>query len=488
MIGITIVQGSPEESGMLQEWRYGGGAATTVLHPIVLVTLLAALIAMLWLPRRFRLPAFLIAAFFIPAGQQIFIGGVHFYVYRIIVLAGCIGLLTARRLHHGPVLPGGWNSLDTLFALFVASHIAAFTILNFSAAALINQAGYAFDYLGGYFLLRQLIRDERDINRAIRTFGWIVMILAAFMIREQVTGQNIFGLLGGIRAVPEVRDGAVRSQAAFQHAILAGTFGAILLPLFVWLWKSGRSKVFSLAAMAGSAVMAITSMCTTPLLAYGGALVGLSLWPLRRHMRLLRWGAAIVIVSLQVLMQAPVWALIARVGVVHASSSYHRYQLVDQFISHVGDWWLWGTNTNDAWGAALVDTSNAYVQEGVMGGILTLSFFIVLIARSFGKIGTARRKVAVQFPRQEKLLWLLGSALFANVVAFFGIYYFDQTRVAWLALLAMISAATSVSVVAPVKAVTSPVNNDVSDLYGLRPAGRASIGSGPLVSGYGPDR
>jgi hypothetical protein len=36
----------------------------------------------------------------------------------------------------------------------------------------------------------------------------------------------------------------------------------------------------------------------------------------------------------------------------------------------------------------------------------------------------------------------LGASLFANVVAFFGISYFDQTIVAWYALLAMIYAAT----------------------------------------------
>ena len=41
-------------------------------------------------------------------------------------------------------------------------------------------------------------------------------------------------------------------------------------------------------------------------------------------------------------------------------------------------------------------------------------------------------------------MWALGSALFANMVAFLGISYFDQTMVAWYGLLAMISAATVV--------------------------------------------
>ena len=41
------------------------------------------------------------------------------------------------------------------------------------------------------------------------------------------------------------------------------------------------------------------------------------------------------------------------------------------------------------------------------------------------------------------MIWLLGSALFAHVVAFFGVNYFDQARVAWFAMVAMICACTT---------------------------------------------
>src|SRR5208282_2357750 len=55
-------------------------------------------------------------------------------------------------------------------------------------------------------------------------------------------------------------------------------------------------------------------------------------------------------------------------------------------------------------------------------------------------VGKARRSTRDQ--KEQFFLWALGAALFANVVAFFGISYFDQTIVAWYALLAMILAAT----------------------------------------------
>jgi len=53
-------------------------------------------------------------------------------------------------------------------------------------------------------------------------------------------------------------------------------------------------------------------------------------------------------------------------------------------------------------------------------------------------MGRARRMVA-RDRKRALFIWAIGSALFANVVAFFGISYFDQTIVAWYGLLAIIS-------------------------------------------------
>lgn len=171
-------------------------------------------------------------------------------------------------------------------------------------------------------------------------------------------------------------------------------------------------------------------------------------------MRLVRWGALILLLALHVTMKAPVWALIERIDVVQGSASYHRYQLVEQFVRHLGDWWLLGTKTNGEWGLGMIDTSNAYVEQGTAGGLLTLIFFIVLIARCFGRIGTARKAVEGQYRSKEWFYWLLGVSMFAHVTGFLGIFYFDQTRVAWFALLAMISAGTYLPLTQPVKRVS----------------------------------
>jgi len=44
------------------------------------------------------------------------------------------------------------------------------------------------------------------------------------------------------------------------------------------------------------------------------------------------------------------------------------------------------------------------------------------------------------------LIWAIGAALFANSIAFLGIVYFDQSIIAWYALLVMLSVITNFAV------------------------------------------
>src|SRR5260370_13660577 len=109
--------------------------------------------------------------------------------------------------------------------------------------------------------MRLLIQDEGDINRAIKCFAVLAVIVGICMVNEQLTQQNVFGLLGGVRSVPEIRNGRIRSQSVFQHPILAGTFGATLLRLFFLLWRSGKSKVSAFFCAIASVGMQSTSAC-----------------------------------------------------------------------------------------------------------------------------------------------------------------------------------------------------------------------------------
>jgi len=426
-----------------ENFRFGGGPTETILHPLVLVAMLIAIALIFLLPRKYVIWPVVSAAFLIPLGQEIMVGGLHFFVYRIIILMVAIRIAVAMFSSPDGVFGGQRNSLDKVFLLWaICRALASMFVFSFQTGALVNQMGFLLDAIGGFFVLRYLIRDDDDIYRTIRAFAAVSLIIAGFMIFERIHQVNVFGLLGGVRSDPEIRSDAVRSQGPFQHSILAGTFGATLVPLFFLLWKSGKSKALAALGALAATVMVLTSQSSTPTLAYGAGILALCLWPLRNHMRAIRWGIVAVLVALHLVMKAPVWFLIQRVDVIGGSSGYHRAMLVNDFIMHFRDWWLIGTTENARWGFNMWDLCNQFVAEGEVGGLATFICFLALVCMSFSRIGTARK--AVEGDRaKEWYFWVLGSALFAHVVAFFGISYFDQTRFAWFALLAIITAATA---------------------------------------------
>jgi hypothetical protein len=214
--------------------------------------------------------------------------------------------------------------------------------------------------------------------------------------------------------------------------------------------------------------MVITSNASTSWMAVGGGLVGLAFWPLRKRMRLVRWGLALTLVALHLVMHGPVWSLIARVDLTGSSSSYHRYYLVDNCIRHFSDWWLLGYKYYNDWGWDMWDTCNQFVDVALRGGLVTLVCYIAIFSRSFGAIGTARKRVNGN-RREQWLLWCLGSVLFANVVSSFGINYMAQLLMSLFPLLACISVATFEAMHATVRSVESPGQEQFAPT--LAPAG-----------------
>ena len=421
--------------------RFGGGASSTLLHPLVAVVLILSVVLILCLPRKYVIVPLLLSLFLIPRGQVIVVGGIHFTVAKILILTG-LGRLIA--LVRSPAPTGGLNSIDRLFALCAISYLTVFSLQWMDVQAFIKGLGDFLDAVGGYFVLRFFIRDREDIMRACRVFALIAMIMAGCMLNEQITHKNVFGFVGGELLTPQMRGNEVRSQAAFGVYITAGVFGASLLPLFTWLWKAGGSKMIAALSILAATVMTITSHSSTPMLAYVAGILGLCFWPFRERMRTFRWGLALLLVVLHLVMKAPVWALIGRIDLTGSSSGFHRYKLVDNCIRHFGDWWLLGVREYNTWGFDMWDLSNQYVAYALTGGLLSVALFIAIFCRSFGQLGTARKRVAGD-RNHEWLLWCLGAALLTHVVAYFGIGNFDQLQFAWYALLAMICVAVSES-------------------------------------------
>jgi hypothetical protein len=82
------------------------------------------------------------------------------------------------------------------------------------------------------------------------------------------------------------------------------------------------------------------------------------------------------------------------------------------------------------------DTCNQYVATGEAAGLIPFALLLATIVYGFKFLGRARNTPGTN-QKQALFLWSLSVGIFANVVAYFGISYFDQTVVAWYALLAI---------------------------------------------------
>lgn len=459
--------------------HFGGGPSESVFNPLVLAVVLVAGILLCVSPRRRALFAFLAAAILVPMDQVVLVGGMHFPMLRVLLLFGFVRIFKEKFYARRRLLSGGMNRIDVAVIL-LSLVIAINAILLFpEMGSAINQAGVLFTVFGSYFLLRTLIRDEQDIILAIRTLACIAAVVAAIMSYEFATGHNPYALLGGSRASYYAnlvqRDDRFRAQAGFSHSLLAGTFGAVLVPLFVALWWKGKEnrRIVALGIVA-STVITLTANGSTPILAYAAGVLALCLWPLRNRMRVVRWSIVAVLVSLHMVMNAPVWHLISRIDISGGSSGYHRYMLIDQCIRHFWDWWLIGVQDTSTWGWDMWDTANQYVGLCDGSGLLPFLLFLAILVYGFRFVGKTRRRLEKN--RYAALfLWAVGSALFANVVAFFGISYWDQTQVAWYVLLAMISTA----------ALDAKTN--VQTAAASAPAETGSVPMPESLDGVGPD-
>jgi hypothetical protein len=425
-----------------ENYKFGGGPSDTVLHPIVLVAMLIAILLIFLLPRKYIVVPLLFVVFLVPLGQELYVGGVHLLVSRILMIAGGLRVVAGKHLSKKRLLAGGFNSVDGAFILCSVFQVLGVISHFFQSQAIINQFGFLLDVPAAYLLLRSLVQDEEDIHRVVKCFAFITAIIAVGMVIEQLKLINIFGLLGGVRLIPEIREGRIRSQGVFQHPLLAGTFAATLLPLFCLLWKNGKAKFIAAIGMVGATVMTVTAWSSTPLLAYAAGLLSVLLWPIRSKLRLVRWGLVFAVIGLQFVMKAPFWFLIAHIDLPGGSSGYHRSMLIDHFIRQFADWWFLGARDTSTWGDDMWDVQNQFVSVGVTGGLIALFSFIAIVSRSFAKLGDARKALAGD-KKQEWLFWLLGCALLANVVGFFGTNYFDQSRISWFVLLAMIATVTA---------------------------------------------
>ena len=415
----------------IHEWQ-----GQTTMHPLALLVLLLLLFFLFKVERKNAVIPFLIMACFISVAQRIVIAGLDFNMIRILVLFGWM-----RILFRGETNAFEMKTIDWVIILWALTSTIAYTALRGSSGALIYKLGTSFDAIGMYFLFRCLIRDWEDVRRIAAALAYLSIPVALFFIFEKQTGRNLFSIFGGVPEFTVERQGKLRAQGAFPHAIIAGCFWATQIPIIATLWWCEQKKL-AVVGIVCSLLIIISTASSTPLAGLGAILIGMFMYKVWSKMKPVWWGFVLLLFVLHIVMEAPVWHLISRLDFVGGSTGYHRFMLIDQAINHFWDWWLIGIISTGSWGWSMFDVANEYVNNGVRGGILTLILFITILCLSFKAVGRMIR-VKESEGVNRAMPWAIGVALFVHCMVFIGISYFGQIIVIWMLLLGMIASLAS---------------------------------------------
>ncbi|MCL5283047.1 MAG: hypothetical protein M1376_24450 [Planctomycetes bacterium] len=400
---------------------------TTITGPTLLITVALAVMTFI-VPRRYLLLPYVIGACFAPADQTVMVGELNFQVLRILVVVGMLRLAL-----RGEIIALRWNRFDKLvLAWFVVGSIVYVTQWM-SFGAFINRCGRFVEWLCLYWVFRQSVRSWQDLRFAYVALAFCALIMLPFVVLEWIRGTNPFAVLG--RVVTTLREENYRCQATFPHAIMMGLFWATLVPLFVgFARQQARYRWVLWSAVGASALMIWMTASSTPILTLVAVAVLLLAFPLRQYTGTAAWGVLALLFALSFVMKAPVWHLIARVGVVSGSTGWHRFYLIDEAIRHFSQWMLLGTHDTGSWGLGLEDVTNQYILEGVRGGFLTLVLFGVILfvgARTMVRLSLRSRDRSESY-----LAWGLFVTIIAHCLSFLGVSYFGQIDMIWYLLLA----------------------------------------------------
>ena len=403
-----------------------------------LIFLLVNIFLIFLLPNRWAPLSLLIGACYMTRSHGVEVGPLSFPVIRILIAAGYFRVIIRRQS-----LKGKTNSLDWLVALWAACAIFSSVFHANFTAALIYRLGLVYDAAGFYFLFRVFFKTMDDIEGLCVAIAVLLMPVAIEMVFEKVTSYNFF-----FSDWAEVRDGKIRSRGPFSHSILAGTVGAVCLPLIISLWNQHRKA--TLVGLLSCLTMIITSTSSGPIIAGFAAIAALFSWRYRNFMRPLRYMGAFLYVLLDLYMKDPAYYIIARIDLTGSSTGWHRAKLIQSAFEHFSEWWIGGTDytrhwmpTGVPWSEDHTDITNQYLAYGVIGGLPLMLIFIIILIRAFSFVGQMISEKNDILPHHKFMMWAFGSSLFAQAMTGLSISYFDQSIIFLLLTLGGIATAKS---------------------------------------------
>ena len=429
-----------------------------LMSPIFVLLCLVLLAAQFTLPRRYAFAPLLVAVCHFQNVAVIQVG-VTFSVAKLVILAGLIRATYERRIvlssrQSLDVLVVGWMCWAVLSGFFHSAR-------DYNPITI--RLSLAYDAFGAYLYARSYLRNQSDFLRFIKCLALVVIPLAALLLLEKASARNFYGAIaGGIHEV-EVRGGRLRAMGPFLHSILAGTFGATVFLLLVPLRSSNPRLAAAGAAACGTIVF--SSASSGPIMTLLSGLMALALWRFRKSVRWIRMVVLFAIVALHLIMEAPVWYLMARIDLAGGSTGWHRAELITAALKYIDEWWLVGTDYTRhwiaygvGWSSDQTDLTNDYLSMGVWGGLPLMLLFIAVLMKAFKLLGQRIHELRRTGNRAEFVLWCVGSSLFAHCVTFLSIAYFDQSRIAFWMVIGAVPGLCAATFSGPVAVVPEATN------------------------------
>lgn len=384
--------------------------------PTITITLLLVLM-ILFLPRKWFIIPFVIAACIVPADQRVIIMGLDFTPLRILVLFGLIRMLLTSDNE-----PIRWNLFDKLIIVWGITGTIIYVIQWKTMGSVIYKSGVMFDCFGLYYIFRRSLTSWDDLFFSIKIFAFLAIISAPLLIHERITENSIFEILG--RSQAGFHRGRFRCSGPFPHSIMMGLFWANLLPLFYGCIKAKKNVILFYPAIVAGCICVYLSGSSTPVMTVAAIMAFWLIYRFRMYGKEICIAVACVITGLHVAMKAPVWHLISRVNVFSGSTGYHRYLLIDRTISNFREWALIGCKSVEHWGIWAGDITNQFVIEGIFGGLITMLIFIFMIG--YAVRITGRSSLNRQPSQYKWICWAMCVAILGHCVSFFGVSYFGQ--------------------------------------------------------------
>jgi hypothetical protein len=377
--------------------------------------------------------------------QRIEIGPFTLHVVRLLIAVGAL-----RIIIRGEHLAGGLNGLDRIILAFGVWTVfsSVFHKTTDEGNPLIFRLGLVYNVLGIYFIFRHLVQNLLDVENLIKAIACVLLLVAVEMIQEHFTKSNLFSIFGGVPEMAWIRDGKLRSQGPFSHPILAGSVGAVCLPLMIGLYRlNKRASFVGTIACVG---MVFASSSSGPLMSLMVSIFALILWRWRYFTGQMRIAIVVAYMILSLMMTDPAYYIIARIDLTGSSTGWHRAKLIEMGIAHLNEWWLGGTDytrhwmpTGVSWSQDHTDITNYYLKMGVIGGLPLMGLLIAALSFGFQYIGQSLRLSQQEPWEQRFMIWSVGAALLSHVATCISVSYFDQSYIFLFVNLALIGSLRS---------------------------------------------